>query len=190
LQPIEGRAEAIPFPDDSIDRAIIVHSAYEFDDMEAFLAQMARVMKKDAWGGLITNGPGDKQLLKQKMQEMKGELESDYPGEISYEVPPTVSSNLTYLEARAALKRYFNKVILFTYNDRMRIDTINRRAIYDFGFDTYKSLWRPSITNYGRWKNARKKIFGDPPEDPETDMPVLHDTIDIGWVLFSDPKTK
>ncbi len=191
LQPIEGWAEAIPLPDDSVDRLTCVHAAYEFDDLEAFLHSAARVMKPDAIGGLITNGPGDKRVLKQKMQEIKHELEADHPGEVEYQVPETVSSSLTYLEARDALKPHFNKVRLFTYHDRMKIDNLDRRTTYDFGFDTYRYKYVPPITNYGRWKNARRKIFGySPDEDSEADQPVIYDTIDIGWILFSDPKRK
>lgn len=188
IQPVESRAEQLPFPDNSIDREVAIHSIYAVGDVDAMLREIARTLKPDGTGGLITNGPGDKQLVKQKLQEMKSALESDAPEGVEYKIPSTVSSKFDYYAARDALKQYFNKVILFTYQGRMEINS-DRKPIYNWGFDSYRKLSMPPIINFGRWVRARNEIYGWPTEDdPAYNDHIAYDTIDIGWLIFSEPK--
>ncbi|HVS78909.1 MAG TPA: hypothetical protein VHD84_01305, partial [Candidatus Saccharimonadales bacterium] len=173
----------------SLDRITMIHSGYEFADFEKALQEAARTLNPNGGiGGLITNGAGDKSVLKRKLDDTGRLLQEAYSDQVVYETPNTVSSKLTLLEARSRLRQYFNKVILFTYHDRMKIDEGYRSYVYYHGFDTYRYYFEPPIHNYEDWAEARDEAYSEEYQVDPSGKKILYDTIDTGWILFSDPK--
>jgi ubiquinone/menaquinone biosynthesis C-methylase UbiE len=173
MQPLAARAESIPLPNDSVTKLSMIHTAYEFDDLDKALSEAARVMAPGSLGVAITNGSGDKKLFKQMMQEV-GDV-------LGMKAPSTVSSKLDYLQLRAELKKYFSDMVLFPYQDQMLINNDFRRVAYDWAFNSYRRFYERPVINDGRWQKAKEQVFSSHFSSD------IHDTIDVAAIFFSNP---
>jgi ubiquinone/menaquinone biosynthesis C-methylase UbiE len=187
LQPLLGVAEQIPVPDQSIDRLLSVHSAYEFTDRSQALKEFERVMKPKAVGVLITNGTGDKLTFKKILAEV---------GSIIGSEATTVSSSLDYQTALAEVSSFFPHTKLQIYRDDMIVNNTEvygkttRLDYYMYALNSYRRHFKPLVTDTGLFRRAVGEAVERIVDSQLKSKGELRDTIDIGAIFFSkDPET-
>lgn len=187
LQPTPGTAEEVPLPDNSVTKYSSIHSIYEWHDIQKALQEAARVMTPDASGLVITNGPDDKPVFKEILEDSRQELDADAPDGVKYTAPHTVSSRVDYNLAESLLKQYFEVVQLITYKDTMII-TPDRAPLYEYAYNSYKRGFFPPVINQGRWSAVRQKVLIERMKKEINEKGYFKDEIDIGAIFFSRPK--
>jgi len=174
-----GVAEDIPLPDATVDKATLIHSAYEFDDLPRALGEVARVLKDDGLGSLVTNGPEDKLRFKEFIKTSGEKLGS--------KAPSTVSSRLDYNAAFKELSHYFPYLKLITYRDEMIItERDNRLDFYLYSYDSYRRFFEQQFISDGHWGEVRREVVEKAiRQEVEANNGVFRDTIDMGVIYFS-----
>ena len=175
LQPLPSTAEDNPMPDGSVTKATIIHSAYEFYDLEAALAQLNRVLAEDGLGMLITNGVNDKLVFKSILERAGVMLKN--------KAPRTVSSRLTSDEALEILGQHFNIVDVLPYTDDMLI-TEDTRYVPINSFNSYIDRFEKKIINRDRFARVREELLEKPLDEMIGRFDYALDSIDITAIYF------
>lgn|GEM_PF-5147696 len=174
IEVVPGYAQQMPFPNNSFDKIMAVHSLYEIPDLGRALKETQRVLKPGGKFLVITNSTHNRQRLHAYLRDMGIELNSLNP--------PPFSSSFRYHDAERVLSRYFKVTGKYRHDDLMRI-TEERLSDYLVAIDTYRSSFVPQIINDGRWLRARAKIVESPMRDEINSHGEAYDTIDIGAIL-------
>jgi ubiquinone/menaquinone biosynthesis C-methylase UbiE len=116
LPPIEfqaGSAEALPFPDRSVDVILSFFMLYHMPDIDRALQEWRRVLRED--GTLVVATAGDSlfQDLRERMQRVAAAAGASSP--------PWVPSSFTLENGEAALSRVFEIQEKFVHQSQLRV---------------------------------------------------------------------
>jgi ubiquinone/menaquinone biosynthesis C-methylase UbiE len=190
LQPVKTGAEQLGFlPDNSVSKYSAIHSIYEWQDLHAGMREAVRCMRDDAKGVIVTNGPDDKPVFRDMLNDAKGILDELSDSDEEYVTPKTRSSKINYFQAAELLSQYFEQVNIIPYRDRMII-TPERAPFFIWSFNSYRKDFYPAITNeqLPHWQAARRAALLDRLEREIGQHGYLEDGIDIAAIEFSVPK--